>query len=112
MTTAPGWTGGTPSAVPGSRPDGEVPRLRRNPRGSVLGGVARGLSEHLGLDVSLVRGLFLVLALADGAGVLLYAAFWVLAPLRRGPLDPAPVPTPTPYCAESALHSAESCRWV
>jgi phage shock protein PspC (stress-responsive transcriptional regulator) len=47
-----------------------------------LAGVARGLSEHLGVDVLMVRLLFVVLAFANGAGFLMYAAFWIFAPLQ------------------------------
>lgn len=50
--------------------------------GRVVAGVARGLATHLGTDVLIVRIAFLVLALGRGAGVVLYAALWVLAPLE------------------------------
>jgi signal transduction histidine kinase len=54
-------------------------------RGRQVAGVARGLSEHLGVDVLMVRLLFVVLAFASGAGFLMYAAFWVFAPLQVSP---------------------------
>jgi signal transduction histidine kinase len=47
----------------------------------VVAGVARGLAEHLGLPVWLVRAAFLVLALSGGIGLVLYAAFWAVLPL-------------------------------
>lgn len=59
-------------------------RLFRATRGRVLAGVAQGLADHLGLDVLLVRIAFVVLAAAGGAGVAMYAAFWVLTPLDAG----------------------------
>jgi len=60
----------------------------------VLSGVARGLSVHLGLDVGIIRLAFVLLTvLASGAGVLLYAALWIFAPLRPE------VPQPTPGAA-------------
>jgi signal transduction histidine kinase len=49
----------------------------------VLAGVARGLAEHLGVEVSAVRVAFLLLALAGGAGVAMYALFWMFAPQRE-----------------------------
>ncbi len=48
----------------------------------MLGGVAGGLAEHLELPVVPLRLGFAVLALAGGAGVLLYAALWALLPQR------------------------------
>ena len=50
--------------------------------GRLLAGVARGLAEHLGVDVLMIRVLFVVLALAGGAGFLMYGAFWMFAPLE------------------------------
>ena len=72
-------------------PAPEAPRYYRILEGRVLSGVARGLSVHLGLDVGLVRLAFVLLTVtAAGAGVVLYAALWILAPLR--PEGPHPVP--------------------
>jgi signal transduction histidine kinase/phage shock protein PspC (stress-responsive transcriptional regulator) len=42
----------------------------------MVAGVARGLADHLGVDVLVVRAAFVVLALSGGAGIALYAAFW------------------------------------
>jgi signal transduction histidine kinase len=59
---------------------------RRN-RGNLLGGVARGLADHLGIDVLYPRVAFIVLTFVGGAGILLYAAFWFFVPVS--PSDPA-----------------------
>ncbi|MEU5162406.1 PspC domain-containing protein [Streptomyces sp. NPDC020875] len=59
-------------------------RLYRSADGRLLGGVARGLAGHLGVPVAWVRLVFLALLLADGLGILLYAAFWVFVPLGIG----------------------------
>jgi signal transduction histidine kinase/phage shock protein PspC (stress-responsive transcriptional regulator) len=68
----------------------EAPRYYRILEGRVLSGVARGLSVHLGLDVGLVRLAFVLLTvLASGAGVVIYAALWILAPLRPEAPPPA-----------------------
>ncbi len=69
----------------------EAPRYYRILEGRVLSGVARGLSVHLGLDVGLVRLAFVLLTvIASGAGIVLYAALWIFAPLRPEALDPPP----------------------
>lgn len=54
--------------------------LRRTNDGRVLGGVASGLAEHLGLDATYVRAAAVGLALLGGSGVLLYLAAWALIP--------------------------------
>ena len=45
-----------------------------------LGGVCGGLAAHFGVQVSLVRVLFVVAALVGGVGVLAYVLLWVLVP--------------------------------
>lgn len=47
-------------------------------------GVAAGIAEHLGIPVARVRVAFLVLLGLSGLGLLLYAAFWAVVPLRPG----------------------------
>ena len=57
----------------------------------MLAGVARGLADHLGVDVLYVRLAFVLLAAAGGAGVATYGLFWVFAPQnpyeRESPRD-------------------------
>ena len=78
----------TTSSAPTATPAAAVPipppprRLVRVSHGRLLAGVARGLAEHLGVDVLMIRVLFVVLAFAGGAGFLMYGAFWVFAPLE------------------------------
>lgn len=59
------------------------PQFVRLANGRVVAGVTTGLAEHLGIDVIALRLAFVLLALANGAGCVLYAAFWALAPQRR-----------------------------
>jgi signal transduction histidine kinase len=68
----------TPAADPRAEPG--PPRLYRGTDGRVLAGVARGLADHLGIDVLYVRLAFVVLAAVGGAGILTYGLFWVFAP--------------------------------
>jgi phage shock protein PspC (stress-responsive transcriptional regulator) len=46
----------------------------------MLTGVAAGLAEYLGVDVTIVRIAFVVLTIAGGAGVPLYLAGLMLIP--------------------------------
>ncbi|MET8521445.1 PspC domain-containing protein [Nocardioides sp. NPDC004968] len=57
-----------------------VRRAYRDTDASVIGGVAAGLAEHLGLPVLAVRAFFVVTAVFSGFGVLLYAALWIFVP--------------------------------
>jgi signal transduction histidine kinase len=58
-------------------------RLLRATGGRALGGVAAGLAEHLGLSPLVVRLAFAALTVVGGAGVLMYAAFWVFVPQQE-----------------------------
>lgn len=65
-------------------PGAVVPaRMRRAARGRVVAGVARGLAVHLRVPVLWVRLAFVALTIANGVGLLLYAAFWVVVPQEK-----------------------------
>jgi signal transduction histidine kinase len=49
-------------------------------RGRVLAGVASGVGETLGVDPTLVRLTFALLAFASGAGIVVYLGLWALLP--------------------------------
>jgi signal transduction histidine kinase/phage shock protein PspC (stress-responsive transcriptional regulator) len=64
-------------------PTSVAPRVTRARRGRVLGGVSRGIAEHLGWSVDAVRVGFLLLTLAGGFGLVLYAAYWAWLPISN-----------------------------
>ncbi|MCY7364114.1 MAG: PspC domain-containing protein, partial [Frankiaceae bacterium] len=74
-----------PTAPTRARPP--LRRMVRAMSGRALGGVAAGLADHLGLSPLVVRIAFVLLTLSDGAGLLMYAALWVLVP--QGEVRPA-----------------------
>ncbi|EMY32158.1 stress-responsive transcriptional regulator, partial [Arthrobacter crystallopoietes BAB-32] len=93
------YDGGVPTSGPGhtSVPGGSVPAPDSNsffnwfrslgmPRGTDrwIGGVASGVGHRTGLDPVLVRGLFVLVALFGGFGVLLYGLAWALLPEPDG----------------------------
>src|SRR6478735_6604288 len=63
-------------------PDG-LPKLTRRHEGSILGGVAGGIADHLNVPVLWVRATFAILAIMGGAGILAYALLWIFVPQRR-----------------------------
>jgi phage shock protein C len=56
--------------------------LYRSRTNSVFGGVCGGLGTYLKLDPVLVRLVFIILALADGIGLLIYLVLWLITPLE------------------------------
>ncbi|NLE76650.1 MAG: PspC domain-containing protein [Chloroflexi bacterium] len=55
-------------------------RLYRSRSDKMVGGVCGGLANYLNIDVVLVRLFFVLLAIGDGIGVLLYLILWVVVP--------------------------------
>ena len=49
-----------------------------------IGGVASGIAHRMGIDPLIVRGIFIVLTLFAGIGVLLYGLAWALLPEPDG----------------------------
>lgn len=72
------------------------PRLTRSRDDRLVAGVASGIAAHLGASPTLIRVAFVLLAIFNGLGVLLYAVFWAVLPLvdappaRREPLKLLP----------------------
>jgi phage shock protein PspC (stress-responsive transcriptional regulator) len=55
-------------------------RFRRSTTDRKIAGVAGGLGRHLNIDPTVLRVLFVVLALFGGAGLVLYGAMWLVVP--------------------------------
>jgi phage shock protein C len=58
----------------------EEKRLVRSRSDHMLAGVAGGLAEHLNMDSTLIRLIFVVLTLAGGPGLLIYLILWLIMP--------------------------------
>ncbi|MGI8881126.1 MAG: ATP-binding protein [Jatrophihabitans sp.] len=60
------------------------PHLYRNTGDAIVGGVAAGLAEHLGLGEArwrwTIRAAFAALCFSGGLGILLYGAYWIVVP--------------------------------
>ena len=55
-------------------------KLYRSRTDRKLGGVCGGLAEYFNLDPTLLRVLFIVLAVLGGSGIIIYLAMWILVP--------------------------------
>ncbi|RJO72192.1 ATP-binding protein [Nocardia panacis] len=71
---------GGSATVPLYAPQPQSPRLSRRSGGRVVGGVAGGLADHLGVDVFKVRMAFVLLAALTGAGIVAYGLLWIFTP--------------------------------
>ena len=65
--------------------DGEKParKLFRDPDGKKIAGVCSGIALFLGVDVTLIRVIFLVALICGSAGLWIYLVVWVAAPEAR-----------------------------
>ena len=60
-------------------------KLYRSRTNRALGGVCGGLGLYVGVDATLVRLFFALLALANGTGVLVYILMWLIVPYEPMP---------------------------
>jgi phage shock protein C len=59
----------------------EEPRkLYRSRDQRMLAGVCGGLAEYFNVDATLIRVLFLVLAVFGGTGLVIYVVMWLIVP--------------------------------
>jgi phage shock protein C len=78
--------GGSPSGASTFPQFGYQPRssdyeaLYRPASGRMIAGVAAGIAQYLGVDVTIVRIALAVLTVVGGAGIPVYAAGWLLIP--------------------------------
>lgn len=72
-------------AIPGSdklEDDKTIKKLYRSSEDRVLGGVSGGIAAYFGVDVVLVRVLF-VISIFLGAGIFIYLILWIITPEAR-----------------------------
>ena len=55
-------------------------KLYRSRKSRKVAGVCGGLGEYLNTDPTVIRVLFIVLAVLGGAGGLIYLAMWLIVP--------------------------------
>jgi phage shock protein C len=58
----------------------ETRKLYRSRTNRQVAGVCGGLAEYFNLDATLIRVLFVVLAVLGGSGIVLYVALWIIVP--------------------------------
>jgi phage shock protein C len=58
----------------------ETRKLYRSRSNRQVAGVCGGLAQYFGIDATLIRVLFVVLAVLGGSGIVLYLALWIIVP--------------------------------
>jgi phage shock protein C len=62
------------------RRHGAPRKLYRSKTDRKLAGVCGGLAQYFNLDATLIRVLFVLLAVLGGSGLVLYLAMWIIVP--------------------------------
>ncbi len=60
-------------------------RLERVREGKKIAGVCAGFARYIGVDVTLVRVVWLMIAFMAGAGFLAYLVAWIAMPMEEAP---------------------------
>ena len=60
--------------------DVKLRKLFRSKERNVLGGVCMGLSSYFGIDVAIIRLLFVLSIFIGGAGLIIYIILWIITP--------------------------------
>jgi phage shock protein C len=59
---------------------GPTRKLYRSKTNRKLAGVCGGLAQYFNVDATLIRVLFVLLAVLGGSGLVLYVAMWIIVP--------------------------------
>jgi phage shock protein C len=59
-------------------------KLYRSSTNRKLAGVCGGLAQYFNIDATLIRVLFVLLAVLGGSGLVLYLAMWIIVPQQPG----------------------------
>ncbi len=86
---------------------GPMKRLYRIYDGAMVSGVCNGFGAYFGIDPTIVRVLFVLLALAWGAGVIAYFVLVVVVPVAKSPEEKA-ASAGEPFTAQEFIKRARA----
>lgn len=66
---------------------GETKKLMRSQDDRLLAGVCGGLGKYMGIDSTIIRIVFALLAVFTGFGFLLYVILWLVMPVEPSGMD-------------------------
>ena len=58
----------------------EYQKLYRSRNDQIISGVCGGLGEFFGIDPTLIRVIFVLLAIFGGSGIVIYLVMWLIVP--------------------------------
>ena len=61
-------------------PEEKPKRLFRSETDRVIGGVCGGIGEYFGIDPTIIRIIFVILAFSGGSGIFIYLILWLIIP--------------------------------
>ncbi|UII32376.1 PspC domain-containing protein [Fulvivirga ulvae] len=67
--------------------DKKLKKMYRNPDGKVIAGVSSGVATYFGVDVVVIRVLFVIFTLIGGSGLLAYIILWIILPEAKSITD-------------------------
>jgi phage shock protein C len=71
---------GSPASIAKGGAMDSTRKLYRSKSDRVLAGVCGGLAQYFNLNATLIRVLFVLLAVLGGSGLVLYVALWIIVP--------------------------------
>jgi len=80
-----GRPAGPEAAASRTAPAERLVRIRSDKK---IAGVCAGFARYIGIDVTLVRVVWLVIAFMAGVGFIAYIVAWIAMPLEDAPLGP------------------------
>lgn len=57
-----------------------MPIIKRSEKNKILGGVCGGIGEYFNIDPSIIRLIFILLAVFGGSGFFIYVILWMILP--------------------------------
>lgn len=67
--------------------DKKLKKMYRNPEGKVIAGVSSGVATYFGVDVVVIRVLFVIFTIIGGSGLLAYIILWIILPEAKSITD-------------------------
>lgn len=67
--------------------DQKLKKMYRNPDGKVIAGVSSGVATYFGVDVVVIRVLFVIFTFLGGSGLLAYIILWIILPEAKSITD-------------------------
>lgn len=72
-------------------------KLKRSRSETMIAGVCGGLGDYFGMDPTIIRLIFVLLALLGGHGILIYLILWIIMPRQALNAVPAVVNSTPPH---------------